>query len=230
MTRDPRVLLRALAVLLLVALAAPPSTLAAAQWAWLGVRIRDLSEQEMDEISSRHGLREGFGVFIVEVMEGTPAQTAGLKNGDLVVAFEERPVTETRVLQRFIASSAPGKDVRLTVLRAEGRRRFDVRLAAMPRAVIGERIGAEFGFVVRDPEPGASTAVAVSVVVPRSSADRAGLEVGDVILQVNDLGIVTRDAFREALADSGLEAPLRLTVRRPSNGDQLSLVLKAPGA
>ena len=39
----------------------------------------------MDEISSRHGLREGFGVFIVEVMEGTPAQTAGLKNGDLVV-------------------------------------------------------------------------------------------------------------------------------------------------
>jgi len=88
MTRDPRVLLRALAVLLLVALAAPPSTLAAAQWAWLGVRIRDLSEQEMDEISSRHGLREGFGVFIVEVMEGTPAQTAGLKNGDLVVAFE----------------------------------------------------------------------------------------------------------------------------------------------
>jgi S1-C subfamily serine protease len=208
MTRDPRGLLRALAVLLLVALAAPPSTLAAAQWAWLGVRIRDLSEQEMDEISSRHGLREGFGVFIVEVMEGTPAQTAGLKNGDLVVAFEERPVTETRVLQRFIASSAPGKDVRLTVLRAEGRRRFDVR----------------------DPEPGASTAVAVSVVVPRSSADRAGLEVGDVILQVNDLGIVTRDAFREALADSGLEAPLRLTVRRPSNGDRLSLVLQAPGA
>ena len=122
MKRDPRVLLRALAVLLLLVLAAPPPALAAAQWAWLGVRIRDLSEQEMDEISSRHGLREGFGVFIVEVMEGTPAQTAGLKNGDLVVAFEERPVTETRVLQRFIASSAPGKDVRLTVLRAEGRR------------------------------------------------------------------------------------------------------------
>jgi serine protease Do len=230
MTRDPRVLLRALAVLLLLALAAPPSTLGAAQWAWLGVRIRDLSEQEMDEISSRHGLREGFGVFIVEVMEGTPAQTAGLKNGDLVVAFEERPVTETRVLQRFIASSAPGKDVRLTVLRAEGRRRLDVRLAAMPRAVVGERIGVEFGFIVRDPEPGSSTALAVSVIVPKSAADRGGLEVGDVILQVNDLAVVTRDALREALADSSLETPLRLTVRRPANGERLSLVLKAPGA
>ena len=160
---------------------------------------------------------------------GAPAQTAGLKTGDLVVAFEERPVTETRVLQRFIASSAPGKDVHLTVLRAEGRRRFGVRLAAMPRAVVGERVGAEFGFVVREPEAGASSALAVSVVVPKSAADRAGLEAGDVIVQVNDLAVVTRDALREALADAGVEAPLRLTVRRAGSSEKISMVLKAPG-
>jgi S1-C subfamily serine protease len=216
------------AVLLLLILVATASTLDAAQWAWLGVRIRDLSEQEMDEISSRHGLREGFGVFIVEVMDGTPAQTAGLKTGDLVVAFEERPVTETRMLQRLIAASSPGTDVHLTVLRTDGRRRLGVRLAAMPRSVVGERIGAEFGFVVRDPEPGASTTLTVSVVVPKSSADRAGLEAGDVIVEVNDLAVVTREALREALADVGLEAPLRLTVRRGTN--RIALVLKAPGA
>jgi serine protease Do len=217
----------AAAVLLLV-LVATASTIDAAQWAWLGVRIRDLTEQEMDEISSRHGLREGFGVFIVEVMEGTPAQTAGLKTGDLVVALEERPVTETRMLQRLIAASSPGTAVRLTVLRTDGRRRLDVRLAAMPRPVVGERIGAEFGFIVRDPEPGTSTAPTVSAVVPKSPADRGGLEAGDVIVQINDLAVVTRDALREALADAGLEAPLRLTVRRA--GDRLALVLKAPGA
>lgn len=217
----------AAAVLLLV-LVATASTIDAAQWAWLGVRIRDLTEQEMDEISSRHGLREGFGVFIVEVMEGTPAQTAGLKTGDLVVALEERPVTETRMLQRLIATSSPGTAVRLTVLRTDGRRRLDVRLAAMPRPVVGERIGAEFGFIVRDPEPGTSTAPTVSAVVPKSPADRGGLEAGDVIVQINDLAVVTRDALREALADAGLEAPLRLTVRRA--GNRLALVLKAPGA
>jgi len=197
-------LFRILAAVML-ALAVTTSTVDAAQWAWLGVRIRDLSEQEMDEISSRHGMREGFGVFIVEVMEGTPAQTAGIKTGDLVVAFEERPVTETRVLQRL-----------------------DVRLAAMPRSVVGERIGVEFGFVVRDAEPGASSALAVSVIVPKSSAERGGLEVGDVILQINELAVATRDALREGLADASLEAPLRLTVRR--GGSRLSLILKAPGA
>jgi len=216
------------AALLLLALAVSVPAVDAVQWAWLGVRIRDLSEQEMDEISARHGMREGFGVFIVDVMDGTPAQTAGMKSGDLVVAFEERPVTETRVLQRLIAASAPGKDVHLTVLRPDGRRRVDVRLALMPRTVVGERIGAEFGFVVRDPEPGVSSALSVSVVVPKSSADRGGLQVGDVILQVNERVVATRDALREGLADAGLEAPLRLAVRR--EGSRVSLVLNAPGA
>ena len=62
------------AVIFVLILAATASAIDAAQWAWLGVRIRDLSEQEMNEISSRHGLREGFGVFIVDVIEGTPAR------------------------------------------------------------------------------------------------------------------------------------------------------------
>ena len=121
------------AALVLVAAA---SALDAAQWAWLGVRIRDLSEQEMNEITSRHGIREGFGVVIVEVMEGTPAEQAGLKNGDLVVALEERPVTETRVLQRLIASAGAGREVKLTVLRPDGRKRLEARLGTMPRPVL----------------------------------------------------------------------------------------------
>jgi serine protease Do len=226
-----RVLSPVLAGLLLIAAAG--SAVDAAQWAWLGVRIRDLSEQEGDEISKRHGLREGFGVLIIEVMEGTPAEKAGLKNGDLVVGFEERQVTETRLLQRLIAAAGPGRDVRLTILRAEGRRRLDVKLASMPRSVVGERIGAEFGFVVREPETSGPSALSVvtvptvAVVVPRSPADRAGLEVGDVILQVGERMVLTRDEVREALADATLEAPLRLTLGR--GGNRLSVTLRAPG-
>jgi serine protease Do len=226
-----RILRSRLAALLLVAVAA--SAVDAAQWAWLGVRIRDLSEQEGDEISKRHGLREGFGVLIIEVMEGTPAEKAGLKNGDLVVAFEDRPVTETRLLQRLIASAGPGRDVRLTILRAEGRRRLDVKLASMPRSVVGDRIGAEFGFVLREPDTAAPSALSVgtlptvAVIVPRSPADRAGLEVGDTILQVGERAVLTREEMREALADASLEAPLRLTFARGSN--RLSVTLRPPG-
>jgi len=213
-----------LGALLIVTVAA--SAVDAMQWAWLGVRIRDLSEQEMDEIAKRHGIREGFGVVIIDVMEGTPAEKAGIKSGDLVVAFEERPVTDTRLLQRLIGGAGAGQDVRLTVLRTDGRRRLEVRLAAMPRPVLGERISAEFGFLVREPEPAGSAAPTISGVIRRSAAERAGLEVSDVILEVNDQAVETREALREAMADASLEGPLRLTIRR--GGRRLSVTLRAP--
>jgi S1-C subfamily serine protease len=62
--------------------------------------------------------------------------------------------------------------------------------------------------------------------VKGSAAARAGLEVGDVILQVEDAAVVTRDAAREALADLAPERPLRLTVRR----DDRRLPLEIPPA
>jgi serine protease Do len=187
-------------------------------WSWLGVRIRDLSEQEMDDLASRHGIREGFGVVIVEVMNDTPAAQAGIRAGDIVVALEGRPVTDTRLLVRLIARAPLDRDVRLTVLRNEGRRAMRVRLAAMPPPVAGERIAAAFGFVLREPDtatgPPSASSPAVTVVAPRSPAEQAGLAVGDVILQVNDRAVITRDAAREALAEVSSDRPLRLTVRR----------------
>ena len=215
-----------LAVLLLGATAAAGER----QWSWLGVRIRDLAEQEMEQIAAKHGLREGFGVVIVEVIEGAPAATAGLRAGDIVVAFGDRPVTETRLLQRLIAAAPVGAESRLTVLRDEGRRRVAVRLAAMPREVVGERVAAEYGFIVRESDrPGevrreGPSTPAITAVLPGSPAEKAGLEPGDVILQVDERPVVSREAARDALADASPDRPLRLTVRR--GAAHLSVTLK----
>ena len=228
---------RAAAVVALVLLLAAGVAEARA-WSWLGVRIRDLSEQEMDELATKHGIREGFGVVIVDVMEGTPAARAGLKSGDIVVSFDDRPVTETRELQRMIARGPVERDARLTVLRTEGRRALSVRLVQMPRAVAGERVAAEYGFILREPDPAqpelggrrpsGSVAPVVSLVVKDSAAARAGLEVGDVILQVHATSVVKRDAAREALADLAPEQALRLTVRREDRRLPLEIVPAPP--
>jgi serine protease Do len=224
---------RALTAIALVMLMLAPLA-EARSWAWLGVRIRDLSEQEMEELSKRHGIGEGFGVVVVDVMEDTPAARAGMRNGDIVVAFEGRPITETRLLQRLIARAPVDQDIRLTVLRTEGRRPVAVRLVTMPRPVAGERVAAEFGFLLRDAEGAADTGIrlpsatppSVTVVVRGSSAQKAGLEVGDVILQINEQPVVTRDAVREAMSDIPLDRALRLTVGR--DGRHLPLTLSGP--
>jgi len=218
---------RTVVVLCALLLALVGDAIAARPWAWLGVRIRDLSEQEMDEISKAHGIGEGFGVFIVDVLAETPAARAGLKNGDVVVAFEGRPVTETRLLQRLIATASPETEIKLVVLRRDGRRAVPVRLVSMPRDVAGDRVAALFGFFLREPPAteGAVTAgtPVVAAVERRSVAERGGLRADDVVLQVNDRPVLSREATREALADATPERPLRLVVRRDAERVTLTL-------
>jgi S1-C subfamily serine protease len=206
-----------------------------AAWGWLGVRIRDITEQEMEEISTRHGIGEGFGALIVEVLPETPAARDGLRNGDLVVAFKGRPVVDTRMLQRLVARTPLGEAVALTVLRqGEGRRPVTVRIGTMPREVVAERVSAEFGFVVREPvedrgglPPAArSTVPMVGFVVQGSQAERAGLRSGDVIVEVNEKGVLSRQAVWEILADTSIEQPLTLRVKRGQ--EQVRLTLAPP--
>jgi serine protease Do len=229
----------ALLAVLVLLLAVPPSAVAEPRWGWLGVRIRDLSEQEMDEISRRHGLREGFGALIVEVLEDTPAARAGLRQGDIVVAIRERPVVDTRTLQRAVGQAPVGEALPVTVLRrGEGRHRLEVTVGRMPDRVAAERVGIEFGFVVRDPETqppavpprpaGSPAAATVAVVVPRSRAEAAGLKPGDVLVEINGTPVKSLEAVRAALLAAPLDAPLRLVVGREH--EQVTLLLAGPGA
>lgn len=218
--------------LLFLAVLVLPAEAEAASWGWIGVRIRDLSEQEMEEISLRHGIREGYGAFIVEVLRDTPAAQSGLKPGDLVVAFKEGPVVDSRSLQRLVAATPVGEEVSLTVLRGdEGRRRLSVRLGTMPPEVVAQRVAAEFGFLVQEAgseaEARLGTAPTVAVVVKGSRAERGGLQIGDLIVEVNGRPVLSRQAVGEALAEATLDQPLRLAVRR--EGQRLVLTLDPAG-
>jgi S1-C subfamily serine protease len=152
-----------------------------------------------------------------------------------VVAFRDRPVVDTRTLQRLIASTSAGETVALTVLRRDaGRRGVTVRVGRMPDTVAADRIAAEFGFLVRDPDAQGEGAIArladgppaVGAVVARSSAEAAGLQVGDVLVEVNGRPVLSLAAAREALLASSLERPLPLVVRRDS--ERMPLLLKTP--
>src|SRR6266568_270176 len=210
-------MLKPIVLLALLVFLAPtsPTDAASKSWGWLGVRIRDLSEQEMEEISQKHGLREGFGVLIVEVLKETPAAKSGLANGDLVVAVRERPVVDTRTLQRLVAATPVGEELPLTVLRrGEGRQRVSVRVGVMPEAAAADRVAIEFGFLVRDPEGQAESGSvsrlgsgppSAAAVVARGSAETAGLQIGDVLVEINGRPVLTIEAARQALLAVSLD-------------------------
>ena len=216
---------RALTVVLLL-LAVATAAFPAERYGWLGVRIRDLSEAETEDLAVKLGVREGYGVLVAEILPDTPAQAAGLRAGDLIVTIDGRPVVETRALQRVVGAAPAGRDLTLVVMREGRRREIRVRVGAMPTDVVAERVAGEFGFLVRDADDapaGETRWPVVAVVLERSAAARGGLAVGDRILAVNGADVGSLEALRRGLQDVSLRDPLRLRVER--RGEPLSLVL-----
>jgi len=204
------------------ALGAPP-------WGWFGVRIRDLSEAEMDDLAVKLGVHEGYGVLVSELIKDAPAEGSGLRAGDLIVAIDRRPVVETRGLQRIVGATPPGRELSVVVLRDGRRRALRVRVGQMPADAAAERMAAEFGFLVRDrassdglTDPGPSLPV-VAAVGERTAAERGGLRVGDRVLAVNGAEVASLDAYRRRLLEVSLQEELRLRVQR--QGEPRTLVL-----
>ena len=202
------------------------------QWGWLGVRIRDLTEQEMEEIAKKSGVREGYGVLIAQVMKETPAESSGLREGDLVVAIDGRPIVETRALQRLVGATPAGRELALVVLRDRGRQELRIRVGRMPAEAVADRIAFEFGFFVRDAPEDRAAGVreqripVVAGVAERSSAARGGLRAGDRILAVDDGAVETLEEFRRRAQELYLRDAVRIRVEREGE----SLVLTLPPA
>jgi serine protease Do len=215
--------LSGLALLLLV------STVATAgeHWGWLGVRIRDLTEQEGEEIAKKVGVQEGYGVLISQVMKDTPAEAAGLHEGDLVVAIDGRPIVETRALQRLVGATAAGRELSIVVLRERDRQQVRVKVGTMPAEAVADRVVFEFGFYIRDAAEdrvaGAPSVPVVAGVAERGSAAQGGLRPGDRILAVNGVDVDTTEAFRRRVEDLYLRDPVRLRIDR--DGEPLTLTL-----
>ena len=83
------------------------------EWGWLGVGIDEVPDEDVPKL----GLTEAQGALIRQVMPGDPADRGGLKARDVILGVDGEPVRTPRDLQRIIASSPPGKTVRLQIVR-----------------------------------------------------------------------------------------------------------------
>src|SRR5215204_1720585 len=80
---------------------------------YLGVQTEEVTKDNL----AKFGLREVKGVGVESVVDGSPAQTAGLQKGDVIIRVNGDEITSTRKLTRLISEISPDHQAKLTVLR-----------------------------------------------------------------------------------------------------------------
>lgn len=79
---------------------------------WLGVKLQEISKEIADSI----GLKEPTGALVVEVTKDSPADKAGIVAGDVILRFNDQPVTEMRKLPRMVAGTKIGSNIKISLL------------------------------------------------------------------------------------------------------------------
>lgn len=159
---------------------------------WLGVNIR---EQPVE------GQK---GAVVVDVFKNSPAAAAGLKGGDRLTAVNGRPIESYLQLLRRIAILAPGTVVKLALIRDGRSRELPVTLMERPSPEALEVLATaarvdDLGLEVRDLGPSSSPGVLVAGVLPNGPAEQAGLQPGDVILEINRRRVQDLRSLRAAI-------------------------------
>lgn len=96
---------------------------------WLGVQIQTVSP----EIAESLGLKAPKGALVAGVLKNSPAEAAGVKQGDVIVGFDDREVPESRKLPRMVAETSVGKDVAVKVWRDGKEVGLTVRLGELEK-------------------------------------------------------------------------------------------------
>src|SRR5262249_3033911 len=94
---------------------------------WIGAHIQPVSE----EIAEAVGLDKSRGAMIAGVDPGSPASQAKLQPGDLILAFDGKPIDRSRQLPRLVADTPPDKLVRLSMWRDGKEQEVEVKVAAL---------------------------------------------------------------------------------------------------
>ncbi|MGH7900033.1 MAG: S1C family serine protease, partial [Candidatus Binatia bacterium] len=96
--------------------------------AWLGIAMQDVTPA----LARALGLASSDGALIGDIYRGGPAQRAGMRRGDVIVAVNGRPVKTFRELSRWVAKVPLGETVQVDVVREGKKKRFEVTVQEAP--------------------------------------------------------------------------------------------------
>jgi len=198
----------------------------------LGINIQNVTEDTAKALD----LKDRSGILVSNVKAGGSADKAGVKRGDIITAINGEKLEDSNVLRNKVAGTAPGTEIRLTVVRDGKEMELTAKLDEFnaadaknpatgqedPDAPGPQNQGGKLGLGLEPVTPqlakqlglDAAEGLVVTEVDPNGPAAEAGLSRGDVILEVNRKAVSSVADVKSALDGSGGKPVLLLMNRR----------------
>lgn len=180
---------------------------------WLGVAIQDVT----GELAKGFGLDKPQGALVSSVQPDGPADKSGILAGDIIIAFDGKPIDYSHDLPHVVGLVQPGVSTDALVVREKREQKIAVEVGSLNqfsrtgRAVLDTpdlpkpSSNTSLGLILQDIDPkraldlNLSGGVLVSEVTPSSAGARAGLLAGDVITQIAFEDVSSINGFQQTI-------------------------------
>jgi serine protease Do len=201
---------------------------------WLGVNIQDLTA----ELAKSLHVEGAKGALIIDVVKGGPADKAGLRKNDLIIAYRGKEIADSGALRNEVANTPIGQEVGVTIIRNGIKQELLVKVGNLEEAskfligAVKDRLGAEVrALTPKESEEfglAANRGIIITSINPKGPLGKAGFEVGDIILEINGQPIINVESFVQLLAT--LKANQKITLlaldHRSGNMGYVQVVVK----
>jgi serine protease Do len=188
---------------------------------WIGVSIQTVTPG----IATALGLKEARGVLVSDTVPGGPAEQGGLQKGDVIVSFDGKKINEPKDLPWIVAETPVGKEVAVNVIRDGKEMDLKLKIAEMTGQPAVSQVpgpGVGLGLTVDNLRPElrekyqikARSGVVILRVAPGSASDIAGLQAGDVILEINKQRVADLRQYGQIMAKIEQGKPILLLLQR----------------
>ncbi|MDD5168727.1 MAG: trypsin-like peptidase domain-containing protein [Syntrophales bacterium] len=168
---------------------------------WLGVDIRDLTAKLAKDLH----VTGTNGALVTDVVKGGPAAKAGMRKNDVIINFGGKPIADSSMLRNRVADYPIDREAKVVILRNGGQSELTVMIGNLASAgrmlavTVRERLGVEVRAItpreIQTYNMDDKQGVAITRVDAKGPLGKAGFEVGDIILGIDNQPVGDPDNF-----------------------------------